>query len=62
MTFESMRILFILVIVGGVWLLASPFVLGYLGIGRGNALLVGLVLTIIGIMGLAGMSGSRQGG
>lgn len=50
-----MRILFTLVIVGGIWLFASPFVLGYLGIGRGNALLLGLILTIIGIMGIAGV-------
>lgn len=57
-----MRTLFSLVIIGGLWLLASPFILGYLGVARGNALLIGLILTIIGIMGLAGMSGSKQRG
>lgn len=57
-----MRVLFTLTTIGGIWLFASPFVLGYLGAGRGNALLVGLVLTIIGVMGLAGMSGSKQRG
>ncbi len=49
-----MRTLFSLVTLSGVWLFASPFVLGYLGVARGNALLLGLILTIIGIMGIAG--------
>ncbi|MDO8598982.1 MAG: hypothetical protein Q7S02_02650 [bacterium] len=51
-----MRILFSLVIIGGVWLFASPFILEYLGLARGNALLVGLLLTIIGVMGVAGVT------
>lgn len=54
-----MRTLFILITIGGAWLSASPFVLGYLGVARGNALLLGLILTIIGIMGVAGLSGKR---
>jgi hypothetical protein len=54
-----MRTLFALVMVGGLWLFASPFFLGYLGVARGNALLLGLVLTIIGVMGVAGTSGRR---
>lgn len=54
-----MRTLFGLVIAGGVWLFASPFVLGYLGLARGNALLIGLFLTIVGIMGVAGAAGGR---
>lgn len=55
-----MRTLFSLIIIGGLWLFASPFVLGYLGVARGNALLVGLVLTIIGIMGVAGITGTKS--
>lgn len=55
-----MRTLFALVTLSGLWLFASPFVLGYLGVGRGNALAVGLVLAIIGVMGIAGtMSTAR---
>lgn len=54
-----MRTLFILVTLSGAWLFASPFVLGYLGAARGNALFLGLILTIIGIMGVAGLSGKR---
>lgn len=49
-----MRLLFALVTIAGLWLSASPFVLGYLGVARGNALLIGIVLTVIGIMGIAG--------
>lgn len=49
-----MRTLFALVTLAGLWLFASPFSLGYLGVARGNALLVGLIVTIIGIMGIAG--------
>jgi hypothetical protein len=52
-----MRLLFIVTALAGLWLFTSPFMLGYLGIARSNALLVGLILTIIGIMGLAGLSG-----
>jgi len=55
-----MRILFSLVIIAGLWLFASPFFLGYLGVARGNALLIGLVLTIIGVMGVAGTTGRRS--
>ena len=54
-----MRLLFSLVTIGGCWLFASPFVLGYLGIARGNALLVGLLLAMVGVMGIAGISGFR---
>lgn len=61
MTHIGMRTLFSLVIIGGLWLFSSPFVLDYLGVARGNALLLGLVLTIIGIMGLAGVSGKHPG-
>ncbi len=49
-----MRTLFALVIIGGLWLFVSPFILGYLGVARGNALLLGLALTIVGLMGFAG--------
>lgn len=55
-----MRALFTLTVIGGIWLFASPFVLGYLGIARGNALLVGFILVIIGIMGLAGTISTRR--
>jgi len=54
-----MRTLFVLVTLGGLWLFASPFVFGYLGAARGNALLIGLLLTIVGIMGTAGVSGRK---
>ena len=49
-----MRTLFVLTILCGVWLLVSPFVLDYFGVARGNALLVGLIVVVIGIMGTAG--------
>ncbi|MBI2482828.1 hypothetical protein HYV74_01460 [Candidatus Uhrbacteria bacterium] len=52
-----MRLLFSLVLVSGLWLLISPFVLSYLGVGRANALLVGLIVTILGVMGVAGTTG-----
>lgn len=55
-----MRTLFSLVTIAGLWLFASPFVLGYLGVGRGNSLLMGLILTIIGIMGVAGTIRTKQ--
>ncbi|MBI4434850.1 hypothetical protein HY635_03510 [Candidatus Uhrbacteria bacterium] len=55
-----MRTLFALVIIGGLWLFASPFVLDYLGPARGNALLLGLILTIIGVMGVAGTIRPKQ--
>ena len=54
-----MRTLFALVIIGGIWLFSSPFVLGYLSIARGNALLLGILLTIVGVMGLAGFTGRK---
>lgn len=60
MTIKNMRTLFALVITGGLWLFASPFVLGYLGVARGNAILVGFILTIVGIMGISGVIQSRQ--
>lgn len=56
---EFMKILFSLVTLGGLWLFFSPFVLGYLGLARGNALLIGLLLTVIGIMGVAGVTGRK---
>ncbi|MFH1098362.1 MAG: hypothetical protein V1723_00315 [Candidatus Uhrbacteria bacterium] len=49
-----MRTLFGLTALLGFWLIISPFVLGYVGIGRGNALLVGFFALIIGLMGVAG--------
>ncbi|MBI4433934.1 SPW repeat protein [Candidatus Uhrbacteria bacterium] len=55
-----MRILFSLVLLGGIWLFASPFVLHYLGVARGNAIILGLVLAVIGIMGIAGISGASR--
>ena len=54
-----MRTLFAIVLISGLWLFASPFILDYLGIGRGNALLIGILLTTVGIMGVAGVSGRR---
>lgn len=53
-----MRLLFLLTLIAGLWLLASPFALGYLGVARGNALLVGLIVSVIGLMGVSGTSGS----
>jgi hypothetical protein len=49
-----MRTLFALTLIAGLWLLISPFALGYLGVARGNALLVGFLVAIIGLMGVAG--------
>jgi hypothetical protein len=51
-----MRTLFVLTALFGLWLLASPFVLNFLGVARGNAITVGLVVTVIGIMGAAGVT------
>ncbi len=55
-----MHLLFSLVLLSGLWLFASPFVLDYLGPARGNALLLGLILTIIGVMGVAGTIRPKQ--
>ncbi|MBI4142523.1 SPW repeat protein [Candidatus Uhrbacteria bacterium] len=55
-----MKILFSLVVLAGLWLLVSPFALGYLGSARGNAFIVGLVVAVVGLMGVAGTSGKRR--
>ena len=55
-----MRTLFTLTLIAGLWLLASPFALGYLGVARGNALLVGFIVAVIGLMGVAGTTGRRR--
>lgn len=55
-----MRILFILTLLAGLWLLISPFALGYLGVARGNALLSGFIIAVIGLMGVAGTTGKRR--
>ena len=52
-----MRTLFLLVLLSGLFLFSSPFLFGYLGVARGNALLLGLIVTILGIMGIAGTPG-----
>lgn len=49
-----MRTLFTLTLLAGLWLLISPFALGYLGVARGNALMMGFVIAVIGLMGVAG--------
>jgi hypothetical protein len=54
-----MKTLFGFVALSGLYLFVSPFVLGYLGVARGNALLLGILLTIIGIMGITGTTGRR---
>lgn len=50
----TMRPLFTLTLLAGLWLLISPFALGYLGVARGNALLVGFIVALLGLMGVAG--------
>ena len=55
-----MRLLFALTLIAGLWLLVSPFALGYLGVGRGNALVVGLFVAIVGLMGVAGTLPKRR--
>ena len=55
-----MRTLFGLTLIAGLWLLASPFALGYLGVGRGNAFIVGFAVAVLGLMGVAGTSRKRR--
>lgn len=55
-----MRTLFALSLLLGLWLLVSPFALGYLGVARGNALIVGFLASVIGLMGVAGTLRERK--
>ena len=54
-----MKTLFTLVLLTGLWLLASPFLLGTLGIARANALAVGFLIAFIGLLGTAGTMPKR---
>lgn len=55
-----MRTLFALTLLSGLWLLVSPFALGYLGVARGNALILGFLVAAIGLMGVAGTLPRRR--